>query len=276
MKKKSKLSILALFGYLLGIGLILNACLEVGHGSLELFINLPSLYMTLGTTFAVMLASFPLQRLKLLPKVVSKAFTVEKHDIDTDIETIVALNEVVKSKGLLALESVSHLYENDPFLKRGVLLMLDGANEDQLRDSLNDDTYFMSQRHKHGSAMLDMLVATAPSLGLLCTYVGLIPMLTSLDNPTTLGPMMAIELVSSFYGGFLANVVFGPIAKRLKLLHGEEVARRELLLEGLIGIWLRKNPRLIRETMISLTRTHDAKSKPGKQPKARMEARKAA
>ncbi|MEA5065781.1 MAG: MotA/TolQ/ExbB proton channel family protein, partial [Eubacteriales bacterium] len=230
----------------------------------------------LGTTFAVMIASFPLQQLKLLPKVVAKAFTVEKHDADADIETIVALNEVVKAKGLLALESVSHLYENDSFLKRGVLLMLDGANEDQLRDSLNDDTYFMSQRHKRGSAMMDMLVATAPSLGLLCTYVGLIPMLTSLDNPTTLGPMMAIELVSSFYGGFLANVIFGPISKRLKLLHNEEVGRRELLLEGLIGIWLRKNPRLIREMMISLTRTHDAKSKPGKQPKARAEARKAA
>ena len=83
--------------------------------------------------------------------------------------------------------------------------------------------------------------------------------------------------MSSFYGRASCQLIIrGPSPKALKLLHNEEVGRRELLLEGLIGIWLRKNPRLIREMMISLTRTHDAKSKPGKQPKARAEARKAA
>lgn len=96
-------------------------------------------------------------------------------------------------------------YVEDEFIKKGITLIVDGADEEQLRNQLEGATNFMKQRHQKGAAMLDMLAITAPALGLVGTYVGLIPMLTNLNDPDSLGPMMALELVSSFYGGFLAN-----------------------------------------------------------------------
>ena len=126
---------------------------------------------------------------------------------------------------------------------------MDGTDEDKLRDSLESETYFMQQRHQKGIAMVEMIANTRPALGLLGTYIGLIPMLTNLDDPTKLGPLMALELVTSFYGSFLSNLIFSPIAKRLKLLNREEVSRRELMTEGLVGILMHKNPRIIREEL---------------------------
>ncbi|HBM81308.1 MAG TPA: motility protein A, partial [Clostridiaceae bacterium] len=101
---------------------------------------------------------------------------------------------------------------DDKFLKKGILLIIDGADKDQLRETLETEIYFMQQRHQKGHAMLDMIASTVTSLGLLGTYIGLIPMLVKLDDPTKLGPLMAIELVTSFYGAFFAYVIFSPMS----------------------------------------------------------------
>lgn len=122
-------------------------------------------------------------------------------------------------------------------------------DEEQLRNLLEGSTYFMKQRHQKNASMFDMIGATAPALGLLGTYVGLIPMLNNLDDPASLGPMMALELVSSFYGAFIAYVIFSPLAKRLKNMSKEEVIRRDILIEGLASIQQGKNPNLIKEEL---------------------------
>ncbi len=244
---RSRLSVGIVFGLMLSLALI-GASMFLA-GDIRLFFNLPSFFITVGGTTGVMITAFPFSRLKTLGSVLKKAFVIEKFDLQKDIDVIVALDELGKRKGLLSLEGATELYEGNDFIKRGITLIMDGADEDKLRDSLESETYFMQQRHQKGVAMVEMIANTTPALGLLGTYIGLIPMLTSLDDPTKLGPLMAVELVTSFYGSFIANLIFSPIAKRLKLLNRDEVSRRDLMTEGLVGILMHKNPRIIREEL---------------------------
>lgn len=143
--------------------------------------------------------------------------------IQKNVYILVKLAEIARTNGLLAIENYVNEHVEDTYLKEGIMLILDGSDEQSLRDKLEGETFFMKQRHQKGAAMMDMLAATAPALGLLGT------MLNNLDDPASLGPMMALELVSSFYGAFMAYVIFSPIAKKLKSMSKEEVIRRTFL-----------------------------------------------
>lgn len=243
----SKLGTSTFIGLIAGVSLILGSVFISGHAGL--FWNLPSLFIIMGGTFGSVIMAFPPKRLKTLGSVIKKAFNKDTYDINQDLLTIVSLAETSRKEGLLALEDSVDQYTDDDFIKRGIRLIVDGADEEQLRNSLEGSMYFMKQRHQKGAAMLDMIASTAPALGLLGTYVGLIPMLNNLEDASKLGPMMALELVSSFYGAFLAYVIFSPLAKRLKFMSGEEASRKEILIEGLAAIQQGKNPNLIKEAL---------------------------
>lgn len=235
------------------IGLIIGLLFVFGSllvsGSVGLFWNLPSLFIIVGGTTAALIMAYPPKRLKSLGSVIKKAFSRDNYDIRKDINTLVHLAELARKEGFLALEDSLDQYNDDKFLKRGVQLIIDGAGEDELRYSLDGATHFMKKRHKEGAAMLDMIAATAPALGLLGTYVGLIPMLNNIKDPDTLGPLMSLELVSSFYGALIAYVIFSPLAKRLKNINTEEETRRELIVEGLVAILEGKRPQQIKEDL---------------------------
>ena len=234
-------------GFAIGISCILISMFMTGE--MRAFLNWPSVFITVGGTLGAVVVSFPMNRLKKLGPIMKKAFEKQTYDTEKDIKTIVTLSEIARKNGLLALEEYVNRNIHDKFLKRGLFLIIDGADEDRLRSTLDAETYFMQQRHQRGHAMLDMITTTAPSLALLGTYVGLIPMLVNLSDPTKLGPLMAVELVTSFYGAFLAYVIFGPMSKRLKTMDADEVARRELLLEGMVAIEENKNPRIVEEDL---------------------------
>jgi chemotaxis protein MotA len=243
------LGISTLIGLLLNLGFMLSGI--VSSHRADLFWNVPSFFIIIGGTLGSFVTAFPPARLKTFGPVIRKAFTKNNFNIKEDVLSLVKLSEISRREGLLALEDHLDEYVDDDFIKKGIRLIVDGADEEQLRNQLEGATHFMKQRHKKGAAMLDMLAMTAPALGLVGTYVGLIPMLTNLDDPNSLGPMMALELVSSFYGGFLANIIFGPLAKRLKNMSAEEAERRDLLIEGLAAIQQGKNPKLMKEELFA-------------------------
>lgn len=245
----SKFGLSTVFGLLLGIGFIVGSVVVSGH--IDYFWNLPSFFITIGGTTASTIIAFPPRKLKQFFPVIFSAFKKDKTNVQEDIQKIVEISKVARVKGLLSLEEFGNDTEIDPFFREGMLLISDGITEEDLRNRMEGVMYFKKQRHMKGAAMMDMVAATAPSLGLLGTYVGLIPMLHSLDDPTTLGPMMALELVSSFYGAFIAYVIFSPLAKRLKTMSKEEETHCELLLEGLIGIVQGKNPKLIEADLLA-------------------------
>lgn len=236
-----------LFGLIIGVSFVTGSIIVSGHP--VLFWNLPSLFIIVGGTLGAVITAFPPKRLKTLIPVMRRAFLKEKYDTKEDIITLVKFSEISRKQGLLVLEDIVDEYTDDEFIKKGIQLIVDGADEDQLRNLLEGSTHFMKQRHKKGVAMVNMIAATAPALGLLGTYVGLIPMLNNLEDPASLGPMMALELVSSFYGAFIAYVIFSPLSKRLKIMSDEECSRREFLIEGLAAIQMGKNPKMIKEQL---------------------------
>ncbi len=249
MSGRKVLGLSTLFGLLLNLGFMFSGILS-SHQP-HLFWNVPSFFIIIGGTLGSFVTAFPPARIKTFGAVLKKAFTKNDFNIKEDIITLIRLSEISRREGLLALEDHLDEYVNDEFVKKGIRLIVDGADEEQLRNQLEGATHFMKQRHQKGAAMLDMLAITAPALGLVGTYVGLIPMLTNLNDPNSLGPMMALELVSSFYGGFLANIIFGPLAKRLKNMSREEAERRELLIEGLAAIQQGKNPKIMKEELFA-------------------------
>jgi chemotaxis protein MotA len=244
MRKPGKSSVI---GLLISVGFVIGGV--IATGLISSFWNLPSIFIIIGGTAGAVILAYPPEMLKVLWPVIKRAFIKDKNNLKEDIITLVKLAEIGRKEGLLALEDYIDDYIDDVFMKKGIMLIVDGVNEEQLRYKLEGETYFMKQRHNKAASMLSMIAATAPALGLLGTYVGLIPMLNSLDDPTTLGPMMALELVSSFYGACIAYVIFSPLSKRLKIMSREEETRRELLIEGIVAIQQGKNPRQIKEEL---------------------------
>lgn len=249
MSVRKILGISTIIGLLLNLGFMSSGIISSGQP--HLFWNVPSFFIIIGGTLGAFVTAFPPAQIKTFGAVLKKAFIKNNYNIKEDIIALIKLSEISRREGLLALDDYLDQYVEDEFIKKGIRLIVDGADEEQLRNQLEGATHFMKQRHKKGAAMLDMLAITAPALGLVGTYVGLIPMLTNLNDPNSLGPMMALELVSSFYGGFLANIIFGPLAKRLKNLSKEEVERRDLLIEGLAAIQQGKNPKIMKDELFS-------------------------
>ncbi len=243
----------------LAIGIACVICSIMLSGDFRSFLNWPSVFITVGGTLGAMIVAFPVNRLKTLGKVMKKSFVKETYNLDKDIQTIVSLSNTIRKDGVLKLEDSVDKYTKDEFLKKGIMLLVDGTDRDFLKTTLHREIYRTPKRHQKGYQMVDMIAATAPSLGLLGTYIGLIPMLQNLEDPTKLGPLMAIELVTSFYGAFLSYVIFAPMAKRLRAMSADEMTRKELLLEGLLAIEAKQNPRMIIETLTAYLTKIEAK-----------------
>lgn len=244
-----RLSISTIIGLGIGVLCVISGIYQAG--SFRSFYNLPSIFIIIGGTTGAVITSFPPKQLKTLGAVIRKGFRKERVDFSKDIQTIVEISTYARSKGTLALEDLADQYASDPFLRKGILLIADGVSKESLVSSLKTEIYYMKKRHQSGHAMMDMIADSVTSLGLLGTYVGLIPMLEHLEDPASLGPLMAVELVSSFYGAFISYVVFGPLANRLKTMTADEVLRDTLIIEGLAAILEGQNPRAIEERMVS-------------------------
>jgi len=261
-------------GYAIGIFCILYSIKLAGNA--RTFIDATSIFITVGGTLGTLVVSFPAEKLKTLGPVMKKAFHRQSFDLSKDIDTIVSLDETARKKGPLALEDTAEEYADDEFLKKGILLIVDGTDKDILRSSMEGEIYFMQKRHRQGHAMLDMIASTATSLGLLGTYVGLIPMLINLEDPTRLGPLMAVELVTSFYGAFISYILFTPMSRRLKNMSRDEVTRKELVIEGLVAIQENQNPRRIRDSLMAFLSKKEAENMRQQQNRTRARLRKVA
>ena len=249
MRKKSniKYAISAFIGLGGGIFCVVQAIVEAGRP--DLFWNAPSFFIIIGGTTAAMILGFQLNDLKTLPSVIKQAFIQDKSDMSEDINTLVQLDIMARKSGLLALEKYGE-ESSDHFLKKGIALLVDGTHRDDLEALMLGEIQQSQKRHRIGISMVSKIASLAPALGLVGTYVGLIPMLCSITDPEGLGPLMAVELVSSFYGGFLANIIFSPIASRLQNKNSAERRRQELLLEGILGIYDSKSPRQLQELLM--------------------------
>jgi chemotaxis protein MotA len=182
--------------------------------------------------------------------VLKKAINMNEYGADSIIKQIIELANVARREGLLALEDATGDI-NDQFLQKGIMLIVDGTDPELVQNILESEISNVEDRHGIGSGMFEALGANFPAFGMIGTLIGLVGMLQSLDDPTTIGPKMAVALLTTFYGSLFANLIFIPIAEKLKYKSSQEVLVRNIMLEGLLSIQAGENPRIIEEKLKS-------------------------
>ena len=233
-------------------------------GDIADFFNIPSIFIVLGGVFASTVVAYPMKMLASLVKVIRNAFLPHEVDLNEDVEMIIRLANIARREGILALENLLQ-DQQDAFLKKGIMLIVDGTDPELVRNIMETDLALIRERHAQGQAVLLAMSAFSPAYGMIGTLIGLINMLRNLSNSDKLGPSMAVALITTLYGVVLANLVFTPLAKKLKFQGDEECLHKELLLEGMLSIQDGENPRIIREKLNSFLSVSQVKAIQAKQ-----------
>ena len=238
------MDIATLIGAVVGFALVLGSILI--SGSLTAFIDVPSLLIVVGGTFAAGMMGERLEHVINSIKVALNAVFIRSPAVGQTIEIIVELATVVRKEGLLALENRTI---DDAFLARGVRFAVDGMPSEEVQSVLRGELASMRQRHKRGQKLFKFLAATAPSMGMIGTLIGLVQMLQTLDDPSKIGPAMAVALLTTFYGAILAFMVFGPLTNKLELRSTEEGTNMEVVITGIESIVRGENARVVQEKL---------------------------
>jgi chemotaxis protein MotA len=226
----------------------MSIILDKGLTGLLAFWNAPSVMITFGGAFASVLIIHPMDKFINALKSVTKAFKNTIMDEAGVIRNIIELSNVARKEGLLALEEAADNIDDD-FLKKGIMLVVDGTDPELVRNILETELIFIGGRHKEVASFWEKVAEMGPAWGMIGTLIGLINMLGSLDDPSAIGPAMAVALLTTMYGSLLANLVATPFAEKLKIKSGQEMLLKEVMIEGLLSIQAGENPRVIEEKL---------------------------
>lgn len=232
--------------------LMVLAGAHVKHVSIAfLFTNVPALLIVLGGAFFATMASFDMATTKRMPGTMKKALiNPPSPDLLAMVRQLVAFASKARKEGLLALEPELANVEH-PFMKKGLQLAVDGNDPEAVYEVLRTDIKSMKARHKIGESWCTTFGTYAPSFGIIGAVMGLIATLGSLDDSEKLGAGIAAAFVATFWGVFLANGMFLPMASRLKRLTEDEAQSLELMLEGIMAIQAGQNPRVVEDNLMS-------------------------
>lgn len=229
---------------LIGVGIFL------GGGDISSYLSGSSALIVLGGVAASVLVRYRPVELKNLWRIIRIAFSSSKSSPREIISLIVRLADKARREGLLAMEDDAEEIE-DEFLRKGIQLVVDGADPELVKNILEIEIACLEERHRKGQGMFQFMAAVSPAYGMVGTIIGLIVMLSNLSEPSQLGPAMAVALITTFYGVILANLIFLPLAGKLRLRSEEEVLIKEIMTEGILSIQQGENPRIIEEKLMS-------------------------
>ncbi|MCH8124636.1 MotA/TolQ/ExbB proton channel family protein [candidate division KSB1 bacterium] len=237
-----------IIGIFSGIGLIFTTIYL--QGSLSSFIEVGSIFVVVGGTVAATLINYPFREILSVVGVVKNAFKATDQNPKDAIKTITEFAELARREGILALESKIQDVD-EPFLKQALQLAIDGTEPDLMRSILGTELSYLQQRHDLGQGIFKSMGTYAPAFGMIGTLIGLVIMLANMEDPSTIGPAMAIALITTFYGAVLANLIFLPISGKLKERSKQEVLIKELVMEGVFSLQSGENPRIIEQKLVS-------------------------
>ncbi len=246
------MDIASLVGLLMALVLVIYGIVaKDGFGAMMGFLDFQSALITFGGAFMGIMttqSSIPIfiQRLKSLT-LIFKVQTV--NELET-IQTVIKLSNVARKDGLLQLEEMANSMD-DAFMKKGLLLIVDGTDPELVRSILETELSSIEERHSANIGFWEALAAAGPAWGMIGTLIGLINMLGKLQDMATVGPNMAIALITTLYGSLLANWICTPVANKLKESNAAELKQKEILVEGLLSIQAGENPRVIEEKLKS-------------------------
>jgi chemotaxis protein MotA len=240
------MDIATLVGLFIGSVLLFWAMAQ--SGSLFDFLSPAALAVVLGGTLAATLVNYPLPRFMAAIRGVRHAFADHAVDLAQLSQLIVSYAKRARREGLLALEEEAE-DAPDPFLRKGLGLLVDGTDPAMVRTILENDLNALEERHKQGAALFDSMAQFAPAFGLVGTLIGLVRMLRGMDDPSRIGPGLAVALLTTLYGALLANLLFLPMAGKLRIRSAEELLRKEVMLEGVLAIQAGDGPAILTERL---------------------------
>lgn len=240
------MDIATIIGLITGTGLLLWAILS--KTDLGTFIDAGSVAIVFGGAFAAALISFPVQNLLGVARVVKNCFFSKTQDSRKLIEQMVGFAEVARRDGILALENVTAGIK-DSFLVSGIQMAVDGTDPDLIEAVMLNDLEAVEMRHSEGKALFDNIGRFAPAFGMIGTLIGLVIMLKNMEDPASIGPAMAVALLTTMYGAILANLVALPLAEKLGVRSRQEVLLKMIILKGVMAIQSGDNPRIVEQKL---------------------------
>lgn len=235
-------------GIIAGVAVIILGIMQ--SGSVITFFDAASVFIVLGGTTSAIIIAYPINELVGVIGVVKKTIFSKTQPTTETIATLVSFAERARREGILALER--HMEEiEDEFLSKGIQLAVDGTEPELMRSILATELDYLEKRHTSGAGILGTAGALAPAFGMVGTLIGLVLMLQTMSDPSTIGPKMAVALITTFYGAVMANLVFIPLNNKLKRRSEEEVLIKELMIEGILSIQSGDNPRIVEQKLTS-------------------------
>lgn len=243
MKAATAIGIAAAF-----VGLLVGAMME--GSAIPAFLNLPAALIVLGGTAGATLASTSMEAMKRVPSLYRISFRSQRPDLGGRAELLVSFADKARRDGLLALEGqIDEL--DDEFTRKGLQLVVDGTEPELVLQVLENEIDGTSARHAADRAVFEKAGGFAPTMGIIGTVMGLVHVLENLDQPATLGPAISGAFIATLYGVASANVVFLPVANKLRQITEAETALRELTIEGVLAIQAGDNPRIVAEKLLA-------------------------
>jgi chemotaxis protein MotA len=238
-----------IIGIVFGLGALVGGYIwDGGHVSALL---VPSAALiVIGGTIGAVVVSFPMSRLKEIGKAFGMAFKETKRDPNAIIEEIVDMATVARREGVLALEQRAQEHPNE-FLKDGLMMVVDGTDPELTRQILELEIDALEHTHEGYAKMFEAAGGYAPTMGIIGTVMGLIHVLGNLSDPGSLGPAIAVAFTATLYGVSTANVIYLPIANKIKIRSKEQISEMELMLEGILALQAGENPQLIKKKLAS-------------------------
>ena len=216
-------------------------------GGLHLFVDVPSILIVLVGSHFVILMKYSMGQFLGAASSGMKVLNFKNEDPQELIAKIVELADAARKGGLLSLESAE---VPNAFMNKGINLLVDGHDGEVVKQILSKEVKMSSERHQSGASIFKSLGDVAPAMGMIGTLVGLVAMLSNMDDPKSIGPAMAVALLTTLYGAIMANMVAIPIADKCVLRDEEEKLTNTLIIDGLISIQAGQNPRVIEQALM--------------------------
>ena len=233
-------------GILMGCSLI--AWAVISGGNIKIFLDAPSFLITIGGGFSATMVAFPLPIFKNLISIASKAMSHKATSLASLIDEMVSYATVARRDGILSLEALTRDIE-DPFLLRGIQMAVDGTDPELIEQIMLNEIDGLDDRHNTGIQLFKALGTYFPAFGMIGTLVGLVAMLANLEDPDSIGKGMAVALLTTLYGAFVANLFVLPIADKLARRHAEEMLVKSVVVKGVMSIQSGDNPRIVEQKL---------------------------
>ncbi len=265
MEGEKKMDIFIIVGFFVGFAsLILAFVFDGGH--IGALLAGTSALLVFGGTIGAVIVSYPFKIIKRIPKIFKIAFLQPKNNQATVVEYFKDISYTTRRNGLLSLESeINNGKVQDEFVKKGLQMVVDGVEPQVIKSTLELQVEAMEERHRMGASIFEAAGGFAPTMGIIGTVMGLVHVLGNLDDPSTLGPKIAVAFLATLYGVGSANLLWLPIGSKLKILNDLELSEKEMMIEGILLIQEGANPNVVTRKLEGFLTTDELSQMEGRE-----------